>query len=222
MEKEIIEKLNQKLPAWAIRENPMKKGMSVIHPMAIIERLNDCFGIGGWSFKTREIDCTKETQSTKNGPRTVYMSSVHGTLDISKYNIHIEQFGGSTNDDKGDALKGGATDSLTKIASYLNIGAEIYKGHGNVDVSDTKVAPTANTAPNKATPPKKAVPLDMQIKLGIERANNVAELEVIATGIKNTPKLTDIEKQSLTTLVDMKAMDFEDVDITPDTVPFNN
>ena len=81
---------------------------------------------------------------------------------------------------------------------------------------------TAQNLPNKATLVKKALPLDMQIKLGIERANNVAELEVIATGIKNTPKLTEVEKQSLTALVDMKAMDFEDVDITPDTVPFNN
>lgn len=82
--------------------------------------------------------------------------------------------------------------------------------------------PTANTTPNKATPPKKILPLDMQIKLGIENAKNVAELEVIATGIKNTPKLTDVEKTSLTALVDIKAMDFEDVEITPDTVPFNN
>lgn len=82
--------------------------------------------------------------------------------------------------------------------------------------------PTANTAPNKATPPKKALPLDMQIKLGIENAKNVAELEVIATGITNTPKLTEIEKKSLIALVDLKAMDFEDVEITPDTVPFNN
>lgn len=82
--------------------------------------------------------------------------------------------------------------------------------------------PTTNTAPNKATPPKKALPLDMQIKLGIENAKNVAELEVIATGIKTTPKLTEIEKKSLIALVDMKAMDFEDVEITLDTVPFNN
>lgn len=78
--------------------------------------------------------------------------------------------------------------------------------------------PTANTAPNKATPPKKALPLDMQIKLGIENVKNVAELEAIATGIKTTPKLTEIEKKSLIALVDMKAMDFEEV--TPESVPF--
>lgn len=101
-------------------------------------------------------------------------------------------------------------------------GKPVYNISEHINSMKGKVAPTANTVPNKAIPPKKALPLDMQIKLGIERANNVAELEVIATGIKNTPKLTDIEKQSLTALVDMKAMDFEDVEITPDTVPFNN
>jgi hypothetical protein len=59
------------------------------------------------------------------------MSSVHGTLLVNDYDIHIEQYGGSTNDDMGDALKGGATDALTKCASYLGIGASIYNGQGN-------------------------------------------------------------------------------------------
>jgi len=130
------EKLSEPLPSWAVRPNPMKPNLSVIHPMAVIDRLNEVFGIGEWQFKTREIDCTKEIQKTKNGDRNIYMSSVHGTLEIPKINVHIEQFGGSTNDDKGDALKGGATDALTKIASYLGIGASIYKGQGNVPNTD--------------------------------------------------------------------------------------
>jgi len=45
----------------------------------------------------------------------------------------IIAYGGSTNDDKGDSLKGGATDALTKCASYLGVGATIYKGQGNID-----------------------------------------------------------------------------------------
>ena len=63
----------------------------------------------------------------------MFRSSVKGRLEIPKHNIILEQFGGSSNDDMGDSLKGGATDALTKISSYLNIGAEIYKGKGNVD-----------------------------------------------------------------------------------------
>lgn len=131
IDEKLIDKLNAPLPAWAVKPNPMKPKMSVIHPMAIIDRLNEVFGIGEWHFKTTAIDCTKEIQKTKNGDRAVYMSAVHATLSVPHYDIHIEQFGGSTNDDKGDALKGGATDALTKMASYLGIGASIYKGQGN-------------------------------------------------------------------------------------------
>jgi Rad52/22 family double-strand break repair protein len=127
-----IEKLQEPLPKWALKPNPMKPKMTVIHPMAIIDRLNEVFGVGGWNFKTTFIDCTKEKQKTKAGERDVYISSVHATLIVEAHGIHIEQFGGSTNDDKGDALKGGATDALTKMASYLGIGASIYKGQGNI------------------------------------------------------------------------------------------
>jgi hypothetical protein len=135
-----IEALQAPLPGWAVKPHPTRKGMSAIHPMAIIDRLNEVFGVGGWNFHTREIEVTKEVQNTKSGPRPVYVSAVHGTLVIidrkapasqKAEHIVLEQFGGSTNDDKGDALKGGATDALTKIASYLGIGASIYKGQGN-------------------------------------------------------------------------------------------
>lgn len=127
--------LGKSLPSWAIKKHPTKTGMTAIHPMAIIDRLNEVFDIGGWNFTTEFISCEKRTQITKGGTssRDVYDSAVKGRLEIPSLNLVLEQYGGSTNDDKGDALKGGATDSLTKIASYLGIGAEIYKGHGNID-----------------------------------------------------------------------------------------
>jgi len=107
--------------------------------MAVIDRLNEVFGIGGWQFTTHFISCEKEEQKLKDGgTRGVYVSAVHGRLEIKELNILLEQYGGSTNDDKGDALKGGGTDALTKIASYLGIGAEIYKGNGNVKKGSRK------------------------------------------------------------------------------------
>ena len=133
MKQELLDKLNKKLPDWAIKDHPTKKGMSVIHPMAVIERLNEVFGVGNWHFETTFIKCEQTIQKTKNGERNVFMSAVKGKLTVASEGISIEQFGGSTNDDMGDALKGGATDALTKISSYLNIGAEIYKGQGNID-----------------------------------------------------------------------------------------
>lgn len=124
--------LGKQLPSWAVKPHPTKSNMTAIHPMAVIDRLNEVFGLGNWSFTTEFISCDKRIQKTKNGERDVYDSAVKGRLEIG--NMVLEQYGGSTNDDKGDSLKGGATDSLTKIASYLGIGAEIYKGHGNVDL----------------------------------------------------------------------------------------
>ena len=72
----------------------------------------------------------------------MYMSAVKGRLTID--DIVIEQFGGSSNDDMGDALKGGSTDALTKCASYLGIGASIYKGQGNGGDKEKSVTPDTN------------------------------------------------------------------------------
>lgn len=143
MEKKITDILQRALPDWAVKEHPTRKGMSAIHPMAIIDVLNEAFGVGAWKFETSFISCDKETQKVavwENGKKTdkmkdreIYVSAVKGTLIVPSHDIHIEQFGGSTNDDKGDSLKGGATDALTKCASYLGVGATIYKGQGNID-----------------------------------------------------------------------------------------
>lgn len=100
--------------------------------MAIIERLNVVFGLGKWSFKVEKIDRVDNKEGSKKGDQV----AVKGILDISDYGIYIEQFGGNDNQDLGDAYKGAATDALTKIASYLGIGQEIYKGNGNKDIDD--------------------------------------------------------------------------------------
>jgi len=121
--------LKEPLPNWAIKKHPLRANMTVIHPMAVVDRLNEVFGVGQWNFKVEYINCIEGIQKTQTGERTIYKSEVKGTLEID--DLILEQFGGSTNDDRGDALKGGATDALTKIASYLGIGASIYKGQGN-------------------------------------------------------------------------------------------
>jgi hypothetical protein len=55
-------------------------------------------------------------------------TAVRATLAIPKYGIAIEQFGGNDNPDRGDAYKGACTDALSKCASYLGIGMDVYKG----------------------------------------------------------------------------------------------
>lgn len=115
--------------------------MTVINPMAVIDRLNEVFGVGNWNTYVEKLSAYDWMQQTSRGERKVYTATAKVTLSIEAHNIHLEQFGGSTNDDEGDALKGAATDGLTKIASYLGIGASIYKGHGNIGNDSEDDAP---------------------------------------------------------------------------------
>lgn len=137
--------LGKALPSWAVKPHPSRRGMSTIHPMAIIDRLNEVFGVTGWSFTTEFLSCTQSKQQTKNGERDIFIAYVKGRLEVD--DCVIEQYGGNTNDDAGDTLKGSATDALTKIASYLGIGAEIYKGHGNVDLGGISGSTDDSTEP---------------------------------------------------------------------------
>jgi hypothetical protein len=112
---ELITKLREPLPPEAVSPNPQKPGLSVIKVIYVVERLNEVFGLNGWRVVNEVVE---------NGRMVV----VKGALKIPKYNIHIEQYGGNDNPDRGDAYKGACTDALSKCASYLGIGMDVYKG----------------------------------------------------------------------------------------------
>ena len=77
--------------------------------------MNLAFGIGGWTFGTEVIETNEKFVVVK------------GTLEVSDHNIKLENYGGNDNPDRGDAYKGASTDALTKCASYLGIGAEVWR-----------------------------------------------------------------------------------------------
>jgi hypothetical protein len=112
---ELIAKLREPLPPEAVSPNPQKPGLSVIKVIYVVERLNEVFGLNGWRVVNEVVE---------NGRMVV----VKGALKIPKYNIHIDQYGGNDNPDRGDAYKGACTDALSKCASYLGIGMNVYKG----------------------------------------------------------------------------------------------
>jgi len=112
---ELKTKLKEPLPAGAVSPNPQKPGLSAIRVIYVVERLNDVFGLNGWCVDNEVVE-------------TGRMVVVRATLAIPKYGIAIEQFGGNDNPDRGDAYKGACTDALSKCASYLGIGMEVYKG----------------------------------------------------------------------------------------------
>lgn len=130
--------LRKALPNEACKQHPTKKHLTTINPSFVIERLNDVFGVGIWQLRNEVI-----ISDIKEGQIVVKVS-----IDIPKYGVHLEQFGGNDNGgeetskgernkgfDLGDAFKGACTDGLTKIASYLEIGLSIFQGKGNQNLT---------------------------------------------------------------------------------------
>lgn len=138
-------KLKEPLPREAVSPNPQKPGLSVIKVIYVVERLNEVFGLNGWHVDNEVVE-------------TGRMVVVRATLSIQRYAIAIEQFGGNDNPDRGDAYKGACTDALSKCASYLGIGMDVYKGlyeqpgagPQNGASSAARPAPTAQSTQNGA------------------------------------------------------------------------
>ena len=143
---EVKAKLKEPLPREAVSPNPQKPGLSVIKVIYVVERLNEVFGLNGWHVDNEVVE-------------TGRMVVVRATLSIPRYAIAIEQFGGNDNPDRGDAYKGACTDALSKCASYLGIGMDVYKGlyeqpgaapQNGASSSARTPAPTARFTQNSA------------------------------------------------------------------------
>jgi hypothetical protein len=112
---DLLEKLKAPLPPQAVSPNTDKPGLSAIKVIYVVERLNEVFGLNGWHIANEVVE---------KGAMVV----VKGTLTIDDFGIRIEQYGGNANSDRGDAYKGACTDALSKCASYIGIGMDVYKG----------------------------------------------------------------------------------------------
>lgn len=108
--------LDRRLPDEAVSQHPTKKFMSSIKSIYVTERLNEVFGVGSWRVETEIVE------------RSERMVVVKLRFSIPEYGIYYECFGGNDNADLGDACKGATTDALTKVCSWLGIGAEVFKG----------------------------------------------------------------------------------------------
>ena len=117
---EMKQLLDKPLPKEAIKQHPTKKFLSTINAIYVTERLNEVFGVGAWQTKTETVT----SAPTKNGTTMVVTKTI---FTIPEYNVYYECYGGNDNADLGDAYKGSMTDALTKIGSYLGIGAHVWK-----------------------------------------------------------------------------------------------
>jgi hypothetical protein len=113
------DRLREFLPKEAIKAHPSKAYLSSINPMYVIERLNDVFGENGWEATYRIVE---------TGPMVVAECILQCFPPDQSKPITRQTFGGNDNKDLGDAFKGACTDALTKAASQIGIGAEVYKG----------------------------------------------------------------------------------------------
>jgi|GEM_PF-3658904 len=116
--------LRAPLPSEAVTQHPTKTYLSSIKAIYVIERLNDVFGIGNWSYSQKVVE-------RADGGVVV----VEVNLLVPEYGISHTSFGGndnggesSKNFDLGDAYKGAVTDAITKICSMLEIGIDVFKG----------------------------------------------------------------------------------------------
>ena len=123
---EMIELIKKPLPAEAITQHPTKTYLSSIKAIYVTERLNEVFGIWAWTIKTDEV-----TNAWKG------MIVVKVIFEVPKYGIYYESFGGNDNGwesnknfDLWDAYKWATTDAITKIASYIGIGIDVFKWKG--------------------------------------------------------------------------------------------
>lgn len=131
------------LPSEAVTPHPTKKFLSSIKSIYVTERLNEVFGVGSWSISTEIADKVPKQVKRGNATQEVTIVVCKVIFRIPAYGIEYECYGGNDNEDLGDAYKGATTDALTKIASWMGIGGEVFRGEAG------KVKPQPQQAPQR-------------------------------------------------------------------------
>ena len=127
---EQLAKIAEPLPPEAIAAHPRMAGLSTIKGIFVTERLNEVFGVGGWVVKTDlSSPITSAIATTRDGRERLEYTAVAKTIfTVNAHDIYYECIASSTNSDPGDSAKGATTDAITKIASWIGIGIDVYKG----------------------------------------------------------------------------------------------
>jgi hypothetical protein len=127
--REQIDLLNLPLPHEAVTPHPTKKFLSSIKSIYVTERINAVFGVGRWRIKTEIVE---------NSDKMIVIKTF---FSVPEYGIEYECYGGNDNSDRGDAFKGATTDAITKIGSWLGIGADVFKGKHSAQAPKATATP---------------------------------------------------------------------------------
>ena len=200
LNEEQLRKIAEPLPPEAISAHPTRPGMSTIKGIFVTERLNEVFGVGEWMVKTELLaPISVITKTTSSGrERTEYTALSKTILQIQSVGIYYECIASSTNDDMGDAAKGATTDAITKIASWIGIGIDVYKGKHGAPVIPPKPyqAPPRNDV---APPTKTRTTTAVVIPVGLQKVHQdyILQRSIKATEQeKNDPRFTPSEDWS--------------------------
>lgn len=114
-------KLREPFPEEAKSKHPTKTFLTTLKAMYVVERLNDVFGVGRWCVNTEIVE------------RTADYVTVKGKFKSLDYEVLVSpQFGGhqttGTNTEIADGYKSAVTDCISKIASHLEVGIDVFKG----------------------------------------------------------------------------------------------
>lgn len=132
------EKLSKAIPSNMISKHPTKTFLSVIKAIAVVERMNDVFGINGWNLEHETVEIT--TLKVKEGE--VPYVVMKGRIYVREFDLYTPyQYGGHQLGGKGtepaDGYKSAVTDIQSKCASYLEIGIQVFKGQPTSQQANT-------------------------------------------------------------------------------------
>ena len=182
------EKLRESLPDEAVSVHPTKPYLSSIRSIYVTERFNQVFGIGGWTARAEVID-------ENAGAPVVYV-----TFEAPEYGITLSQFGGNDNGgvdaknyDLGDAYKGAFTDALTKIASYMDVGADVFKGIQTGKGNSKPYPKKKQSAPKK----KKETPKKEEKKADVDLSDATNPTEVLTALWDETDDANEVRDRLL-------------------------
>ena len=135
--KEMQDKLLEGFPCEAYSPHPTKTYLTVLKAYYVTERLNEVFGVGRWEIQTKVVE------------RTDDYVLVIGRFISHDYDVQCtEQYGGGKTTGKGteiaDGYKSAVTDCQSKIASYLGVGADLFKGKIKASKSNYTQEPTSS------------------------------------------------------------------------------
>jgi len=179
----MISKMREGFPAEAYSQHPTKTFLTTLKAMYVTERLNSVFGIGRWTIHVEVIE------------RTENYVLMQGEFESLDYDVIVpKQFGGHPTDGKNteiaDGFKSALTDCQSKIASYFEIGIDMFKGK----INPVRTKPVPYEKPN-APAPVKSMP---------EPKEPIQEMKKIL------PVLT--EKQATELALRIQSQDAPDVD----------